>query len=77
VELIMRRDFQTADSHDMLEDSFRKLQGCACQTLPVLHGGKLVGLVTADNVGEFLMIQAARRAADAKQAMARAAITAR
>jgi Zn-dependent protease len=77
VERIMRRDFQTADSHEMLEDSFRKLQGCACQTLPVLHGGKLVGLVTADNVGEFLMIQAARRAADATQAMARTAITAR
>jgi CBS-domain-containing membrane protein len=74
VEQIMRREFQTADSHDMLEDSFRKLQGCACQTLPVLHGGRLVGLVTADNVGEFLMIQAARRAADASQATGQAAV---
>jgi hypothetical protein len=61
----------------MLEDSFRKLQGCACQTLPVLHGGKLVGLVTADNVGEFLMIQAARSAANASQTAAQAAIPSR
>ena len=77
VEQIMRREFLTADSHDMLEESFRKLQGYACQTLPVLHGGKLVGLVTVDNVGEFLMIQAARRAADVMRATARTAIPAR
>jgi predicted transcriptional regulator len=38
VEQIMRQNFETADSHDMLEDSLRKLQECACQTLPVLHG---------------------------------------
>lgn len=76
VEQIMRREFQTADSHEMLEDSFRKLQGCGCQTLPVLHAGELVGLVTADNVGEFLMIQAARRAADASQTSAQTAISA-
>lgn len=65
VRELMRTEFETADSHDMLEDSLRKLQGCACQTLPVTHGGRLVGLVTADNMGEFLIIQAARRAARA------------
>ena len=77
VEQIMRRDFQIVDSHEMLEDSFRMLQGSACQTLPVLHGGQLVGLVTADNLGEFLMIQAARSAANASRTAAQAAIPSR
>jgi hypothetical protein len=29
--------------------------------VPVVEGGVLVGLVTMDNVGEFLMIHAAER----------------
>ena len=73
VERIMRREFETADSHDMLEDSLGKLQGCACQTLPVLHNGELVGLVTAENLGEFLTIQTARRAAGGGQLSSRSA----
>lgn len=28
-------------------------------TLPVTHNGRLIGLVTMDNVGEFVMVQAA------------------
>jgi hypothetical protein len=27
--------------------------------MPVTHGGRLVGLLTMENVGEFLMIQSA------------------
>ena len=45
----------------MLETAFARLQTCECHTLPVLHQGRLVGLVTDDNVGEFLMIQSALR----------------
>jgi hypothetical protein len=36
-----------------------RLQACACHTLPVVHDGRLVGLVTMDNIGEFVMIHAA------------------
>jgi hypothetical protein len=36
-----------------------RLQACPCHTLPVMHDGQLVGLVTMDNVGEFVMIHAA------------------
>lgn len=61
VEEIMRRDFESADSHEMLETAFSRLQGCDCRTIPVTHDGNLVGLVTMDNVGEFISIQAARR----------------
>jgi Zn-dependent protease/predicted transcriptional regulator len=55
----MQRDFQTVDPGDMLETAFRRLQGCQCHTLAVVRRGELVGLVTADNVGEFIMIQGA------------------
>ena len=30
-------------------------------TMPVLHQSKLVGILTAENLGEFLMIQTALR----------------
>ena len=60
---VMRREFQTVDSFEMLEKAFARLQDCDCHTLPVTHNERLVGLVTMDNVGEFLMIQAALRPA--------------
>lgn len=60
---VMRREFQIADSFEMLETAFTRLQECECHTLPVTHHGQLVGLVTMDNVGELLMIQAALRKA--------------
>ncbi len=56
---VMQRDFQVVESTDMLEGVMERLQACACHTLPVVHGGQLVGLVTMDNVGEFVMIHAA------------------
>jgi Zn-dependent protease/CBS domain-containing protein len=59
----MNRDFQTTDSHDMLEKSLALLQSRKCRSVPVVHGGRLVGMLTMDNVGEFLMIQAALRQA--------------
>ncbi len=59
VGAVMRRDIRQVDANDMLETAFASLQACACHTLPVLRNGRLVGLLTADNVGEFLMIQAA------------------
>ncbi len=60
---VMRREFEVFDSYDMLETAFARLQACQCQSAPVTHDGRLVGLLTLDNVGEFLMIQAATRAA--------------
>ena len=56
---VMQKEFQTVDSHDMLESVLAQLQSCECHTLPVVHGGRLVGLLTTDNLGEFLMIQTA------------------
>jgi len=44
----------------MLEKALQQLQTSACPTLPVLRDRKLVGLLTAENLGEFLIIQGAR-----------------
>lgn len=59
----MKRDVQMADSHDMLEKALALLHECNCRSLPVQHGGRLVGMLNVDNVGEFLMIQSALRRA--------------
>jgi Zn-dependent protease len=56
---VMRRDIQLADPFEMLESVSARLQACNCHTMPVVRNGQLVGLVTMDNVGEFLMIQSA------------------
>jgi Zn-dependent protease/CBS domain-containing protein len=58
---IMKRDCPSADVSEMLESVLGRLKGRDCHTIPVLDHGALVGLVTMDNVGEFLMIQAAER----------------
>ena len=56
---IMEQSFTTVDGDEMLEGAFRKLSECQCHTVPVLRDGRLIGLLTMDNVGEFVRIQTA------------------
>jgi len=55
----MDREFQTTDAQDLLDTAVQRLQGCRCQVLPVLQRGQVVGLLTPDNVGEFIMFRGA------------------
>ena len=55
----MQNKFVTVDSLEMLETAFAKLKDCNCHTLPVTLDGKLVGLLTMDNLGEYMRIQSA------------------
>jgi Zn-dependent protease len=57
VAAAMRRDFQVVDPYEMLETAFERLQSCACRALPVLNRGEVVGMLTMDNVGEFIRLQ--------------------
>ncbi|HVR30365.1 MAG TPA: site-2 protease family protein [Thermoanaerobaculia bacterium] len=59
VASVMERDFQLAELSEMIEPAFVRLQSCNCSTLPVTDAGRLVGLLTLENVGEFLSIQSA------------------
>lgn len=56
---VMRRDFLVADASDMIDVAFQRLQGHECHTIPVIRRGHLIGLLTMDNVGEFLGVQTA------------------
>ena len=58
---VMQREFRTADPSEMADGVLAHLQEGKCSSLPVLLQGRLVGIVTAENLGEFLMIQAALR----------------
>jgi Zn-dependent protease/CBS domain-containing protein len=59
---VMQTQFETAQPHEMAERAFERLQRCQCHSLPVVSDGRLVGIVTMENVGEFLAIQEALRA---------------
>jgi Zn-dependent protease/CBS domain-containing protein len=62
VSHIMRKEFHTIDSSQMLDGITQEIQGGGQNILPVLNHGELVGLITLENIGEFLMIQNAVRA---------------
>ena len=59
VSSAMQHKFEAVNTLDMLETAFDKLKDCNCRTLPVTLNRKLVGLLTMDNIGEYLRIRAA------------------
>jgi Zn-dependent protease/predicted transcriptional regulator len=68
VREVMRRDFETADSHDMLEHALAVLHRTRFRSVPVEHDGHLVGMLDLHNVGEYMMVQSALRRAHPPQA---------
>ena len=60
---VMKTDFRTVEASEMMESVFERMQSCACHTLPVANRGRLVGLITTQNVGEFIAIESALAAA--------------
>ena len=62
---VIRRDVPTVDSHEMVEMALMRLQESGAKTLPVMHKGRFVGLVTSENITEFLMIRSALKTAGA------------
>jgi Zn-dependent protease len=62
---VMRPNLPSVDSHEMVETALMRLQESGAKALPVVHGGQLVGLITTENITEFLMIRSALKAANA------------
>ncbi|MGH7521907.1 MAG: site-2 protease family protein [Gemmatimonadales bacterium] len=58
---VMETTFRTADPREPVEQALARMQECRCHTLPVLSQRGLEGVLTADNVGEFVMIETALR----------------
>ena len=56
---LAEREAVSVDSHEMLEGAMARLSEGRWRTVPVMHGDALVGLLTLDNVGELVQIQAA------------------
>lgn len=55
----MEKEFSVADPNALAETVFLQPQGAPSRSLPVMQNGQLLGILTSENVGEFLMVQAA------------------
>ena len=55
---VMQRDVPSIFAHASFEDAFLAMQSSGSPALPVVdRAGRLVGLITPDNVGEMMMVQ--------------------
>jgi Zn-dependent protease/CBS domain-containing protein len=59
VDDVMLRDLESADPAEALETAFQRVKPERGAAIPVLDQGRLVGLLTAENVGEFVMVRSA------------------
>jgi CBS domain-containing protein len=57
----MRRECAALGEEEPLEGALRRMREGSCSALPVLRAGRLVGLLTLENVGELLMVSTALR----------------
>jgi len=58
---VMTSRFETAEPSEMLERAFERLQVSGCSTMPIVRGNNIVGILTLENIGEFMGMQAALR----------------
>ena len=61
VTVSMTEAFDTADVTEPMEIVFSRARPENCNTVPVLRDGVVVGMLTAENIGEFILIDAARK----------------
>lgn len=56
---VLETDCFAVEDTAMLEEAFQRMAEAKCSTVPVVRGGRLVGLLTLENVGELMMISSA------------------
>jgi Zn-dependent protease len=59
VKEVMKREFPTAEASEKLQMVVPRLQSASCKIIPVTRFGELVGLLTLQNLTEFLTIRSA------------------
>jgi CBS domain-containing protein len=62
ISAVMRSNPPAIDSYEMVESALMRIQESGIPALPVTHSGQLVGIVTAENITEYLMIRSALKA---------------
>ncbi len=55
VSEVMRSNVESVHPRDSIETALSLFQSCECQALPVTENNELVGMLTIDRVGEYLM----------------------
>lgn len=58
---IMSREFEVTNPDEPVEDAITRGRAQEMVLLPVVQGGNLVGLLTLENISEYVLIQAALR----------------
>jgi predicted transcriptional regulator len=53
------RECFTTEPGAPLDEVFRRMNEVSCTTVPVEEDGRLVGLLTLENVGELIMVSSA------------------
>ncbi|MCU0694892.1 MAG: site-2 protease family protein [Myxococcaceae bacterium] len=64
-QAVMTRRFETAEPGERLDAAWARLRTSDCRSMPVVDAGRVVGLVTAENLGELVMLHGAALAAKA------------
>jgi Zn-dependent protease/CBS domain-containing protein len=57
----MRTNFPTVSEEEGIEVAFNRLQSAGLRTIPVLSNGSLSGVITTENIAEYLMVRTALR----------------
>ncbi len=63
VTQVMHTNLPPLDSYEMVEMALMRIQESGTPVLPVTHAGQLVGIITPENITEYLMIRSALKAA--------------
>ena len=58
---VMTRDFPHASPNEPSDEALSRLKSSGSHSLPVIRDGQLLGVLTMDNVGEYLMVDSALR----------------
>jgi len=58
---LVQTECKMLTDRDMLDQVMQHLQDGGCSTLPVVRDGRLIGLLTNENLGELMMVRSALR----------------
>lgn len=56
---VMRKEFTTVTASSTLEQVYAAIQTCGCSSLPVIDSGRIIGVVTLEALGRYLVFAGA------------------